>query len=129
MTPETLLLRQVHPAFVQADFISSQVFFITSQVFKPTPKDEGKLSAYNGEKFTPLTSFEHFLQNPVCTSAGVVAVTVQECAKEALIAFENNNPFDGHTVISYSGLANNQIDKKAKKLRNIAMERGWLYKV
>jgi len=39
MTENTLLLRQVHPSFVQDGKI-------TSQVFRPTPKDENKLSMY-----------------------------------------------------------------------------------
>ena len=60
MDPNTLLLRQVHPSFVQAENVSAQVFYtlmqglaVTSQVFKPTPKDENQLSVYNGDKFTP----------------------------------------------------------------------------
>jgi hypothetical protein len=52
MTDTSLIHRQVHPSFVQAGSISSQVFSVTSQVFKPTPKDLGKLSVYNGEKYT-----------------------------------------------------------------------------
>ena len=42
MTDETLLLRQVHPSFLQDGVVSSQVF-------RPTPKDECKLSAYDGD--------------------------------------------------------------------------------
>jgi hypothetical protein len=37
MTPETLLLRQIHPSFVQAGRV-------TSQAFRPTPKDGSLLS-------------------------------------------------------------------------------------
>ena len=126
MDKDTQLLRQVHPSFVQANVISSQVF--TSQVFKPTPKDENKLSVYNEEKFSPQESLEHFIETPSNQSVGVVSVTVSECETENLQAYEDNNPFDGHCVIDYSEHSNSVIEKKAKKLKSIAMLRGWLYK-
>lgn len=58
MHQDTLLLRQVHPSFVQANNISSQVFNITSQVFRPTPKDENN-DPFDGHAiidFTNLTN-------------------------------------------------------------------------
>ena len=129
MHQDTLLLRQVHPSFVQADKISSQVFTITSQVFRPTPKDENKLSVYNGEKFTPEGSLSHFRKIDANNkSYGVVAVTAQECNNEDLNCEENNDPFDGHSIIDFTGLTNGLIEKKAKKLKVVAMNRGWLYK-
>jgi hypothetical protein len=127
MTQETLLLRQVHPSFVQAGHISSQAFSVTSQAFKPTPKDENKLSVYNGDKFSAKASHDHFINPGLNKSAGVVAVTPAECNIEGLRCEENNIPFDGHAIIDYTGLTSNQIDKKAKKLRTIAVNRGWLY--
>lgn len=129
MHQNNLLLRQVHPSFIQADKISSQVFSITSQVFKPTPKDVNKLSVYNGEKYFPQESHTHFTGiDSSYKSVGVVAVTVQECNNEELNCEENNIPFDGHSFIDFAALSGNQVEKKAKKLRNYAMERGWLYK-
>ncbi len=128
MNQDTLLLRQVHPSFVQADSISSQAFSITSQVFKPTPKDEGKLSVYNGQKFTAEGSYHHFIATNPNGSIGVLGVTSNECDTEALPCVEDNNPFDGHATIDFNGLSNNQVDKKAKKLKALALNRGWLYK-
>lgn len=128
MHQNTLLLRQVHPSFVQADKISSQVFSITSQVFRPTPKDENKLSVYNGEKFTAGDSYIHFLEVDDNKSDGVVAVTVQECATENLNCEEDNWPFDGHAIIDFTNLTNGEIERKAKKLKAFATTRGWLYK-
>ena len=129
MHQDTLLLRQVHPSFVQADKISSQVFSITSQVFRPTPKDESKLSVYNGEKFTAEGSHTHFKKIDAANkSHGVVAVTVEECNNEDLNCEENNEPFEGHSIINFTSLTNGQIEKKAKKLKVVAMNRGWLYK-
>ncbi len=128
MNNNTLLLRQVHPSFVQAGNISTQVFSVASQAFKPTPKDENKLSVYNGDKFSAKASFEHFTSSGVNKSFGVMAVIPVECETENLHCEENNDPFDGHAFIDFTGLPNNQIDKKAKKLRNAASKRGWLFK-
>lgn len=46
MTPQTQLLRQIHPNFVQAGRV-------TSQAFRPTPKDENHLSVYDGDQIQP----------------------------------------------------------------------------
>ena len=53
MTPETLLLRQVHPSFTQDGKLSSQAFF-------PFPKDEGQLSVYDGDLIEAKPSWDHF---------------------------------------------------------------------
>ena len=128
MNSSTILLRQVHPSFVQADSISSQVFTITSQVFRPTPKDEGLLSVYNGEKFSAAESHSHFTNESANQSFGVVGVTGEECDARQLKWGEDNDPFDGHSYIDFNGLANKEIEKRAKLLKKAAMERGWLYR-
>jgi len=135
MDSNALLLRQVHPSFVQADNVSAQVFcasmhglVVTSQVFRPTPKDENQLSVYNGHKFTPEGAFNHFVATKTNKSAGVLAVTILECNQESLSCFENNDPFDGHSVIDFRGLSNNQLERKAKALKKTAMNRGWLFR-
>lgn len=126
MNPKTLLLRQVNPSFVQGNTISTQVF--TSQTFRPTPKDEGKLSVYHGDKFDARESFDHFTERGYA-SAGVVGVTKIECDTEALPVDEDNDPFNGHCSIDYKGLSNGQMEKKAKKLKSYAQARGWLYMI
>lgn len=128
MNSSTILLRQVHPSFVQADSISSQVFTITSQVFRPTPKDEGLLSVYNGEKFTAEASHSHFTDDSRNQSFGVVGVTGGECNAQQLKWGENNEPFDGHSYVDFKGLTNKEMEKKAKLLKTVAVQRGWLYK-
>jgi hypothetical protein len=77
MTDETLLLRQIHPTHVQGSVVSAQAFteVISSSAFIPTPNDEGKLSVYNEEKFTPEKSFEHFTTTMNRQSAGVLGVS------------------------------------------------------
>lgn len=125
MEDSTLLHRQIHPTFIQGKIISAQVFDVSSQVFRPTPKDDFKLSVYNGEKFTPKESYEHYTEN--LDAAGTVSVTVNECKSQELSAAEDNNPFDGHSYIDYTGLSNGQIKAKAQKLRNYAVQRGLTY--
>lgn len=68
MNLETLLLRQINPSFIQNGRV-------TSQAFRPTPKDENKLSVYDGDQITPEDSWRHFTLNPLCSSAGVMAVS------------------------------------------------------
>jgi len=124
MEKKTLLHRQVNPSFVQADNVSSQAFSVTSQTFKPTPKDEFKLSVYNGEKYTAEESYLHFASEGY-SSAGVLSLEVNECDAESLPTTEDNKPFDGHSYVDFTGLTNSSIEKKAKKLKKYALERGW----
>lgn len=128
MDSSTILLRQVHPSFVQADAISTQVFTITSQVFRPTPKDEGLLSVYNGEKFTAEESHRHFTEVSGARSFGVVGISGGECNEQQLKWGEDNEPFDGHSYVDYNGLSSKDIEKKAKLLKSVAMRRGWLHR-
>jgi hypothetical protein len=126
MNSDTLLHRQVHPDFVQQSDVSSQVFEASSAAFKPTPKDENKLSVYNGEKFTAKAAFDHFTTQ--YASRGVLSVTVNECTTIGLNAAEDNNPFDGHAYIDFSSCTSeNQKKVKAKQLKKFAMDRGWSY--
>ncbi len=116
----TLLLRQINPGFVQNGRV-------TSQAFRPTPKDENLLSVYDGDLISPEESFEHFLGQPGCRSIGVKAVSVADCKALDLDARPDPEPFPEHAVIDFSDLSSNQINKKAKKLQRKAQERGWLY--
>jgi hypothetical protein len=126
MDSNTLLHRQVHPDFVQQSEVSSQVFEASSASFKPTPKDENKLSVYNGAKFTAKAAFDHFTTQ--YASRGVLSVTINECSTIGLNATEDNNPFDGHAYIDFSScLSENQKKTKAKILKKNAFARGWSY--
>jgi hypothetical protein len=120
MTGITLLLRQIHPSFVQAGRV-------TSQAFRPTPKDESLLSVYDSDQITAEHSWLHFTSQKDCRSVGVMAVTVDECAAEALSTRPDPEPFPEHVVIDFMGLTNNQCEKKSKKLKTKAEARGWLY--
>ncbi|CEJ70913.1 hypothetical protein BN1195_03252 [Chryseobacterium oranimense G311] len=132
MNNETLLHRQIHPSWVQNDSISSQAFLneqvIASLSFTPSAKDDNKLSVYNGEKYTAEESYIHFTES--FESAGVLSVSCEEITSvEDLVAYEDNDPFDGHSVIDYSSVeSSTQVKKKAKKIKNLAVARGWTHK-
>lgn len=132
MEGETLLHRQIHPSWVQNDSISSQAFLtennIASLSFAPSEKDENKLSVYNGEKLTPEQSFIHYTSK--FTSIGVLSISINEINTVGdLLVIEDNNPFDGHSVVDYTNVVSaTQVKKKAKKIKNIAVARGWTHK-
>lgn len=120
MIGQTLLLRQVHPSFVQAGRV-------TSQTFRPTPKDDSLLSVYDGDMISAEDAWTHFTNRGDCSSAGVLAVTVDECVAEGLTARADPEPFPEHAVIEFTGLSDTQKEKKSKKLRAKAEARGWQY--
>jgi len=126
MKDNTLFFRQVHPSFIQGDTISSQVF--TSQVFKPTPKDKGFLSVYNSELFSAEESFYHYTEDGNKKSVGTLAVSKLECDQNNLPIQNDNIPFKGHCSLDYRGLSNNEIGKKAKKLKSLAQKRDWQFR-
>ena len=121
MTDETLLLRQVHPGFIQKGRPSSQVF-------RPTPKDENKLSVYDGDMITAEQSWQHFTGDLGYQSVGVLAVAVGECAEQSLPAVSSPEVFKEHAHIDFTGCTASQIEKKGKKLLAAALVRGWQYR-
>jgi hypothetical protein len=116
----TLLLRQVNPSWIQQGRV-------TSQAFKPTPKDDFKLSVYDGDLTSPPDSWKHFTEKLGFRSVGTLAITVAECSSQELPARPDPEPFPEHAVVDFTGLETNQIEKKSKKLNALAAHRGWLY--
>lgn len=131
MQDNTLLHRQIHPNFVQNKSVSVQAFIqgsdIASLAFIPKESDNNKLSVYNGDKFTPEQSYEHYTQK--FTSFGVLSVSKSECeAIPPLSAAEDNDPFDGHSYIDFTAVpSKSQIKIKAQNLKDSAIKRGWSY--
>ncbi|WP_122846291.1 hypothetical protein [Pseudomonas viridiflava] len=121
MKGSTQLLRQVNPSWIQDGRI-------TSQTFSPTPKDDKKVSCYDGDQITAPLAHDHFVVGLSLKSAGVVSVTVDECQSLALPALPDPGPFKEHAVIDFEGVAPGDIKRKAKALRIIAEQRDWLYK-
>ena len=120
MNSTTLLLRQVHPTFIQAGRI-------TSQVFRPTPKDENKLSVDNGDMISAEDSYIRFISDPNCHSIGVMAVSREECEQQELPVLEDGEPYPEHCSIDYSGFSKKKVERIAKVLRTLADRRGWQY--
>lgn len=120
MNPTTLLLRQINPAFIQLGRV-------TSQAFRPTPKDRDLLSAYHGDLIEAEAAWQHFTESLGFHSAGVLAITVSECVEVELSARHAPEEFPEHAVIDFSGHSKSQVEKKAKQLTAYAFARGWLY--
>jgi hypothetical protein len=121
MTHATLLLRQIHPDWI----VDGRV---TSQAFKPTKKDEGRVSTEDGDRTTAEDSYNRYIQN--YDSDGVMAVTVQECTDLQLpILSEPNKHSEYHTVIDYGRSTRRQIKDNAGILTAHARRRGWLYQL
>jgi hypothetical protein len=121
VTENTLLLRQIHPKFVQEGRV-------TSQAFKPTPKDKERLSVYDGDLIEPEPAWQHYTRTLGFESAGVLAVTCQECGEAKLPVGPDPEPFPEHVAIDFRGLSRGAVEKAAKKLRDKAERRGWLYR-
>jgi hypothetical protein len=100
---------------------------VTSQVFRPTPKDENKLSAYDGDRISPENAWEHYTEKLGHASVGVMAVTVEECDKQELPARPDPTPFPEHVVIDFTGKSESQIRQISKRLKAFAESRDWLY--
>lgn len=120
MKPETLLYRQIHPNFVQNGRP-------TSQAFRPTPRDENKLSAYDGDKIQPKASWTHYTHNLGLSSIGVMALSCAECTVQALSILPDGTDYPEHCSIDFGALAKSATDKAAKMLAQCAATRGWLY--
>ena len=120
MTSETLLLRQIHPSFVQNGRA-------TSQAFRPTPKDESQLSLDNGDKVLPEVAWRRFSLQPECSSYGVMAVSHGECSTNSIRVVEDGAPYPEHCYIDFSSFGTKASERIGKKLAALAHSRGWLY--
>lgn len=126
--PQELLYRQVHPSFVHEGRVSSQVF-------RPTPKDEHKLSVDRGSLTTAESSFDRFIGRGSGRSDGVMGVTVEECSRYDLKVYadpiaptETDEGNLSHALIDFTTISSeNQREKRAKKLARCARNRNWLY--
>ncbi len=122
MTPETLLLRQVHPNFTQDGKLSSQAFF-------PFPKDAGQLSVYDGDQISADASYSHYVSVLRNQSCGVWGVTCLEVNQRGLSSKVDPLPdFAAHALIDFGSETERACRKIAKKLRAHAVDRGCLHK-
>jgi len=117
---DTILIRQIHPSFIQQGHV-------TSQAFRPTPKDENQLSTYDGDQIEPKAAWIHYTNVLKFRSTGSLGITVQECKDLNLNVAADPASFPEHVLIDFSGHQRKQIEKHAKKLRAYAVRRDWLY--
>lgn len=121
MSPDTFLLRQVHPKWND----DGQVSYL---VFKPFPKDRKMLSVYDGKKIAAREAWCHYTSTLGLRSDGVLAVTVDECQQADLLAVPDPEPFPEHAYIDFSKCEDKQMKVKAMLLQTLADRRGWLHK-
>ncbi len=122
MRPSTLLLRQIHPNFIDRGRI-------TSQAFRPTRKDRDKLSVDNGDMVTAEESFRNYTEDGQKRSAGVLAVSVSECKDIDLDVLEDPLPgVPSHVLIDFLNISRAAKESGAKRLRDCGQKRGWLYR-
>lgn len=124
--PDELLYRQVHPSWVK----EGQP---TSQAFKPTPKDDHKLSVARSTLTTPAEAFEHHTAGLGLASAGTWAVAVNEVSAEPHSLPVTADPIDepvadpAHALIEFPAEPRKVIETKAKLLLAAARARGRLH--
>jgi hypothetical protein len=118
MTPDTLLLRQVHPKFMDGSVV-------TSQAFMPFPRDDGKLSVYDGDQIGASDAHQHYTGTLGNQSCGVWAVTKAESDAEGVEGGPDPLPnFPAHAIIDFGSLPEKVCRKIAKRLKAIVNARG-----
>ena len=121
MNSDTLLYRMVSPSWMRSGRP-------TSQTFNPTPKDNGRLSVYDGDQISPQNAYEHYASLGY-KAVGVLAIAVEECASLNLTVSPDPLPgFPQHAVIDFTALSGNGIARAARALNKSANALGWQYR-
>ena len=121
MNSDTLLYRMISPSWMQDGSP-------TTPAFKPTRKDNGRLSVYDGDQISPQAAYEHYtsLGNK---AVGVLAVTVAECESLDLAVTPDPLPgFPAHALIDFTDLSGNRVKRAAHQLNKSATARGWQHR-
>ena len=121
MNENTLLHRQIHPSWLRYDGDPN------AQAFKPTRKDNGLLSCYDGDLITAEDSWKHYTGQLMLSSVGSVSVTVSECGEQELPVIPDPASFPEHVLIDFRGLTRREIEQKADALKKAANARGWQF--
>jgi hypothetical protein len=101
---------------------------ITSQVFMPFPKDDGKLSVYDGDQIELEESFRHYTEVLVNQSYSIWSVTKAEADGEGVRGSPDPLPgFSAHACIDFHTHPEKVCRKIAKRLKSIALARGCRY--
>lgn len=120
MNRETTLWRQIHPSFVKEGYPGSQAF-------RPTPKDQGRLSFEDGHQIAAEQAWHRYTEERGLRSAGVLGVLVGECASEGLGVIPDGVPDPEHVSVDFTGKSNGERKAISKRLRDHALGRGWQF--
>jgi len=93
-------------------------------VFRPTPKDEQKLSVYDGDRITAEASWTHYTNVIHFNSLGVLAVSLAEAQAQQLVVDADGTPFPEHCSIGFTGFEKADVEKKGKQLASLAIAVG-----
>lgn len=124
---EELLWRNVNPNWLDQGRL-------TSQAYRPTPKDRKHLSVAREARVSAAAHYTEFTDSFGLASAGVWAVTVEECTTVGVqVVYDENSPTrpdpcpTGHTHLDFTGLSSNRAKRIGGILRDKAEARGRLH--
>lgn len=118
-----LCYRNINPAFISGDFISSSAFM-------PNREDEGELSTARSSKVTPCHHYEEFVKSGH-HSDGVYSVTAKDIREENLRWVDNESLQEesqfmtGHAYVDFRACVSKGARKR--KARNLARKAVCIY--
>ena len=122
MNNGTLLHRIIKPRWWVQDGV------VSSQAFRPEPRDEDQMSVYDGDQITVRDSYNHYASDPSKTPPiGVLSITVEECSDQELPVQPDPNTFPEHVLVDFRAHGTNATRKKSGLLRDAALRRGWQF--
>jgi hypothetical protein len=125
--PREVLFRNIHPSWIQDGKP-------TSQAFRPTLKDEGRLSLDRGSMTTAQDSFRLHTCAKGLQAEAVYGVSVDEFLNENIECFDD--PIEGgaytvenlcHCIADFRPHGGSKPETISKKLKKKAIARGSLY--
>ena len=120
MDDHILLYRQIHPKWVTDGLPETTAF-------KPSVKDAGRLSFYDGNAIGPDEAYRHYTDTLGFESEGIAAVTVGECEEVGILVYQSPKMnFPGHVTADFTGLSGNKVQRAARALKIKAISRGWI---
>ena len=120
-TSSDLLWRQIHPTFIQDGRV-------TSMAFRPTPKDQGRLSfVQEARGISAEEAYDYHTETLGFASSGVWAVTVGEVIEEAEYpVFDDSHLADlpGHAYADATAASRSEQKRRGTLLAELAVSRG-----
>jgi hypothetical protein len=117
---ETLYFRQIHPSHVQTGVVSSEAF-------RPTEEHKWLLSLYDGSLIKADASWRHYTEALGKESIAVMALDSAQCAEVSLAVIPSPEIFPEHCHLDFTTLGSNTHKKTARKLRDRAVLRGFVF--